>query len=136
PLRCRRTTTAAREASCRVTGNPPSQPRGQKPSFRRSPLKGVYDCRPRILQRTESYKGLNEGTRTTEQRNNGAREQGNKGTRGTRERNVASVCHDCRPASTSARCSARVEVFCAICSRQLNPSVTTIVPGLAARTAG
>ena len=41
-----------------------------------------------------------------------------------------------RPASTSARWSARLPVFCAICSRQLNPSVTMTVPGSAARTAG
>ena len=40
------------------------------------------------------------------------------------------------PARTSARWTARLSVFCAICSRQLNPSVTITVPGSAARTAG
>ena len=40
------------------------------------------------------------------------------------------------PARTSARWTARLSLFCAICSRQLNPSVTITVPGSAARTAG
>src|SRR5688500_19375792 len=39
------------------------------------------------------------------------------------------------PANTSARWTARLSLFWAICSRQLNPSVTITVPGPAARTA-